>query len=50
MEANPLLRLEKQLKIPDPLHLGQEISRCLLTEAGTQFPAFFPDSEMQLGF
>ena len=50
MAANPLLLLEKQLKFPHTLILGQKISSSLLPKAYTQFPIFFPDSEIQLAF
>lgn len=50
MAANPLLLLEKQLKFPDTLIWGQKIISSLLQKAYTQFPTFFPDSEIQLAF
>lgn len=50
MAANPLLLLEKQLEFPDMLILGQKTSSSLLPKASTQFPTFFPDSEIQLAF
>lgn len=50
MGANPLLLLEKQLKIPDPLILDEKISRTLLPKASMQFPTFFPDLKIQLAF
>lgn len=50
MAANPLLLLEKQLEFPDTVILGQKTSSSLLPKAYTQFPTFFPDSEIQLAF